>query len=92
MASAYTGDKGMWIWIGVAAGAAIGIGIALSRGKPTSWPSANGVTKRTGEGAGDLADRTKDIVNHVRTIYDESRKVVEEASDLWEHGRKLVRA
>ena len=25
-----------------------------------------------------------------RLIYEESRKVVEEAGELWEHGRKLV--
>jgi hypothetical protein len=29
-------------------------------------------------------------VDRVKTIYEESRKVVEEAGDLWAHGRKMV--
>ena len=29
-------------------------------------------------------------MDRVKIIYEESRKVVEEAGELWEHGRKLV--
>jgi hypothetical protein len=92
MALVSTSDKAAWIWIGMAAGAALGVGIALARGRRSRWDSATHVTKRLRAGSGDLADKTRDIVTRVRGIYDESRKVVEEANDLWAHGRKLVRA
>ncbi len=39
----------------------------------------------------DLAESGKNIVDRIRIIYEESRKVMEEASELWAHGRKLVR-
>jgi len=80
------------IWIGIAVGAAIGIGIALSRrSRPkTPWDQARDVTKRVASRSGDLADAAQDIMARVKTIYDEGRKVVEEAGELWEHSRKLV--
>jgi hypothetical protein len=78
------------IWIGVAVGAAVGIGIALSRRKRTPWDTARGLTKRVANHSEDLADATRDILDRFRTIYDEGCKVVEDASELWAHGRKLV--
>lgn len=78
------------IWIGIAIGAAVGIGIALSRRKRTPWDTARGISKNLASHSGDLADATKDIMDRVRTIYEEGCKVVEEAGELWEHGRKLV--
>ena len=78
------------IWIGVAAGTAIGVGIALSRRKRSGWDSARAVTRRMANRSGDFADATKDIMERVKTIYEESRRVVEDANELWEHGRKLV--
>ena len=78
------------IWIGVAIGAAVGIGIALSRRKRTRWDSARELTHRVARRTGDLSDAARDLVGRVKTIYEESRKVVEDAGELWEHGRKLV--
>jgi gas vesicle protein len=80
------------IWVGIAVGAAVGIGIALSRRKKTRWDSAREVGQRLSERSGELAGSTRDIMDRVKVIYDESRKVVEEAGELWEHGRKLVGA
>jgi hypothetical protein len=40
--------------------------------------------------SGDLADATRDIVERVKVIYEEGRKVVEEAAELLHHGRKMV--
>ena len=40
--------------------------------------------------SGDFADATSNLMQRVRTIYDEGCKVVEEAGELWSHGRKLV--
>ena len=84
------GERNKAIWIGVAIGAAVGVGIALSRRKKDPWDSAREVGKRVANRSGDISDATRDIVEHIRTIYDESRKVVEEAGELWSHGRKLV--
>jgi hypothetical protein len=40
--------------------------------------------------SGDLADATRDIVERIKVIYEEGRKVVEEAADLVHQGRKMV--
>jgi len=82
------GNKG--IWIGIAVGAALGIGIALSRRKKSRWDKARELTERVANKTGDLGDATRDIVERVKTIYAQSRRVVEDAGDLWAHGRKLV--
>src|SRR4051794_29447097 len=93
MDSEMNNDQGpnIGIWIGIAVGAAVGIGIALSRRKRSRWDSARELTHRVAEHSGDFADATRGIVERVRNIYDESMKVVEDASSLWQHGRKLVR-
>jgi galactokinase len=78
------------IWIGIAVGAAVGIGIALSRRKKTRWDSAREITQRVTDGSGDFAEASRGIVERVRHIYQESRRVVEDASRLWSQGRKLI--
>jgi hypothetical protein len=78
------------LWVGIAVGAAIGIGIALSRRKRSPWESARKITNRITDQSGDLAEATNNLMQRVRTIYDEGCKVVEEAGELWAHGRKLV--
>ena len=78
------------LWLGIAVGAAIGIGIALSRRKRSPWDEARKFTNRISDHSSDLADATSNLVQRVRTIYDEGCKVVEEAGELWAHGRKLV--
>ncbi len=78
------------LWIGIAVGAAVGIGIALSRRKRSPWDSARRITNRFTDRSGDLAEAANDIMQRVKTIYDEGCKVVEEAGELWSHGRKLV--
>ncbi len=78
------------VWIGIAIGAAVGIGIALSRRKRSRWDTARDLTHRVASKTGDLGDAARDLMDRVKTIYEESRKVVEDAGELWEHGRKLV--
>jgi len=78
------------IWVGIAVGAAVGIGIALSRRKRSRWDAAKTITSRVADHSGDFADMTKELVARVRNIYEESRRVVEDANHLWSHGRKLV--
>jgi hypothetical protein len=79
------------IWIGVAVGAAVGIGIALSRSKKrTTWDSARDITKRVASHSEDFAEAGRDIIDRVKTIYDEGCKLVEEAGELWSLARRLV--
>jgi len=84
------GDRNRAIWIGVAIGAAVGVGIALSRRKREPWAAAREMTKRVANRSGDISEATRDIVDRIKTIYEESCKVVEDAGELWSHGRKLV--
>jgi hypothetical protein len=83
-------SKAARIWVGIVLGAALGIGIALSRRKRTRWDSARRFTRRVAAGSDDLAGVTRDMVDRVQTICAESRKVVEEAGQLWSRGRKLA--
>ena len=78
------------IWIGIAIGAAVGVGIALSRRKKDPWDTARTVAGRVASRSGDMGEATRDIIERIRTIYEEGRKVVEDATELWGHGRKLV--
>jgi hypothetical protein len=78
------------LWVGIAVGTAAGIGIVLSRRRRTRWEVARGIQRRVAERSGDLAECTRDIVDRVRVILDQGRKVVEDASDLYHHGRKVV--
>jgi hypothetical protein len=80
------------IWLGIAVGAAVGFGIALSRrshshSRKSRWDE---VAQRIGDSSGEFAEAARDIADRIKTIYDESRRVVDEASACWAHGRKLV--
>ncbi|HUK15161.1 MAG TPA: YtxH domain-containing protein [Bryobacteraceae bacterium] len=84
------GNQSTKIWVGIAIGAAVGLGIALSRRKQSRWDSAREFGQRISDRSADLADATQDLLQRARTIYEEGRKVVEDAGHLWSHGRKLV--
>ncbi|MGA3239144.1 MAG: hypothetical protein ABSG03_22935 [Bryobacteraceae bacterium] len=85
------GSNSTKIWLGIAAGTAIGVGIALSRRqKKSRWDAARQVGQRLSDTSGELADAVGDILSHVKVIYEEGRKVAEDAGALWAHGRKLA--
>jgi hypothetical protein len=85
------GNNSTKIWLGIAAGTAIGVGIALSRRqKKSRWDAARQVGQRLSDTSGELADAVGDILSHVKVIYEEGRKVAEDAGALWAHGRKLA--
>jgi len=86
------GNNSTKIWLGIAAGTAIGVGIALSRRqkKSSRWDAARQVGQRLSDTSGELADAVGDIISHVKVIYEEGRKVAEDAGALWAHGRKLA--
>jgi hypothetical protein len=77
------------LW-GIAAGTAIGLGIALSRRKKSRWDSAREVGHRLSSRSGELTDAASDIIERVKVIYDQGRKLAEDAGELWAHGRKLA--
>ena len=79
------------VWIGIAVGAAIGVGIALSQRKRDRWTSARHITKRLSRNSEDLADRSRHILDRVKVIYEEGRKIADDAAELWSQGRRLVR-
>jgi hypothetical protein len=79
------------VWVGVAIGAAIGVTYALSaRRKRSRFPNAKDVTKRINNHKDDIVEAVKNIVERCKVIYEEGRKVVEDAAELWGHGRRIV--
>jgi hypothetical protein len=79
------------IWLGIAAGTAIGLGIALSRRqKKTRWDSARRLGERLSDRSGELSEAAANIASRVKVIYDEGRKVAEDACELWAQGRKVA--
>jgi hypothetical protein len=87
---AMNGQKNTAIWVGIAIGTAVGIGFALSRRKRDPWATARSAANRVAAHTSDFSEVTKDIVERVQSIYEQSRKVVDDATELWAHGRKLV--
>ena len=94
----HNGNRNTMVYIGLAAGAAIGIAVALTRRGGTRmrrrepWEAAKGITRRFGDRSQELAARSNDIIERMRTMFEEGRKVVDEARDLWSEGRRMVRA
>ena len=83
------------IWIGIAIGAGIGVAFVLSaRNKRSRWDrfDPREMTQRLAENQEDLVQRGKDMMDRIRLIYEEGRKVVDDANEIWHHGRKLVGA
>jgi hypothetical protein len=93
-----TAASGIWenhsnkIWLGIAMGTALGLGIAYSRRpkKRTGWDIARQATKKISDRSGEFSDAARDIVERVKTIYDEGSHIVEDAGELWSRGRKLA--
>jgi hypothetical protein len=83
------------VWIGIAIGAGVGIAYAVSsRGKRNRWErwDTREMTKRFAHGREDMLDRGKQMMERLRVIYEEGKKVVDDAGEIWSHGRKLVGA
>jgi len=88
----YESNNSMW-WILAGVGAAIGIAYAASsyRSRRSGWAIAKRVTRTVAASRDELADVGKDMLQRIGIIYDQSRKVVEEAGELWSQGRKVLR-
>ena len=65
--------------------------IALSRRqKKSRWDAARQIGQRLSDRSDDLSEAATNIIGRVKVIYDEGRKVAEDAAELWAHGRKLA--
>jgi hypothetical protein len=81
------------VWLGIAAGAAIGIGLMLSRRRPANrWDRARHIARNVDAHQDDFKEVGRDMLERIRIIYEEGRKVADEAQHLWVRGRKLVRS
>ena len=67
-------SRNKMIWIGVAVGTAVGLGIALSRRKKDPWASARAVTKRVANHSDDISQIAREMIERVKTIYDQSSR------------------
>jgi hypothetical protein len=96
----HNGNRSTMLYVGLAAGAAIGIAVALTRRggmrmrtrRREPWEAAKGITRRFGDRSQELAARSNDLIERMRHMFEEGRKVVDDARDLWGEGRRLVRA
>ena len=79
------------VWIGVGLGGAIGVAVALTRRTRDRWCAAKQVSRRVADRTGDLAAASKDIVERLKIIYTESRKILEEATEIWSRGAEVGR-
>jgi len=82
------------MWIGIAIGAGVGIAYALSarNNRRSRWDrfDAREVTQRLVDNKEDLVERGKNMMERIRIIYEEGCKVVDDANEIWNQGRKLV--
>ena len=78
---------GSKVWLGVAIGVAVGVGIVVARRKSAN---NNAFTTRAVDRISDFAEVTRDLVSRTKAIQQEALKVVQDAGQLWMHGRKLL--
>lgn len=79
------------VWISVGLGAGVGLAFALRQRRRDPWASARDVSRRiAAAGSGSLATTAKDLAERIGIIYEQSRKVADDCTELWAHGRKLV--
>lgn len=76
-----------WFLTGILVGATVAILYAPKSGKD----ARQYISGQTQRGAEAVGDKTKDITEASRELFDRGRKVVEDAAELFDRARKLVR-
>jgi YtxH-like protein len=76
-----------WFITGVLIGATVAILYAPKSGKDTRQLFAD----KTQKGRDAVSEKTKDIAEASRDMFERGRKVVEDAAELFDRARKLVR-
>jgi gas vesicle protein len=87
MSSEDNGSGVVWFLAGAAIGAAIALLFAPASGKETR----EFLSRKTGEGREALADAGREILDRGREYYEKGRKLAEEAGEMFDRGRKLVK-
>ena len=81
------GEKVMWFLVGAALGAAVALLYAPQSGERTRRV----LGKRVREGREVLSDSGRDLYEKGRDLYEKGRGVADEAAELFEKGRRMVR-
>lgn len=76
-----------WFLTGVMIGAAVAILYAPKSGKDTR----QFISDQTHRGADAVTDKTRDIADASHDMFERGRKVVEDAAELFDRARRLVR-
>lgn len=81
------GGRMSWFVVGAAIGAAVALLYAPKPGRETR----DLLSRKTDEGREALASTSTDLLDRGKDLYDRGRAIADDAADLFERGRKLVR-
>ena len=81
------GEKVIWFLVGAALGASVALLYAPQSGERTRRV----IGKKVREGREVLSDRGRDLYDKGRDLYEKGRGVADEAAELFEKGRRMVR-
>jgi gas vesicle protein len=73
------------------AGAAVGASVALLYAPKTGRDTRKYITKTTEKSKDAIAGSGKELVDKGKELYDRGRALADDAADLFERGRKLVK-
>jgi gas vesicle protein len=73
------------------AGAALGAGVALLYAPKSGRDTRRLISRKAEESKEAIAETGKEVYERGKDIYEKGRKVADEAAELFERGRKLVR-
>jgi gas vesicle protein len=79
--------KVLWFLAGAATGAAIALLLAPASGEVTR----RRIGRKADEGREAIMDKGKEVMDRGRELYGMGRKLADDAADMLERGRKLVR-
>ncbi|MEO7649966.1 MAG: YtxH domain-containing protein [Bryobacteraceae bacterium] len=83
-------DAGMglaWFLVGAAVGASVALLYAPKSGEETR----RYLSRKTEQSKETLVDSSRDLVDRGKELYDRGREMADDAADIFERGRKLVR-
>ncbi len=81
------GGRLSWFVVGAAIGAAVALLYAPKPGKETR----DLLSRKTDESREALTSTSNDLFDRGKDLYDRGRAIADDAADLFERGRKLVR-
>ena len=87
MAENEDSGKLTWFVVGAVVGAAVALLYAPKAGKDTRKL----IGRKTDESKEAISGSTKEMVDKGKELYDRGRQIADDAADLFERGRKLVR-